>query len=277
MLTQCKPSKEGPAPNPGGSTSETTKEPNPQPASEPPEKKGPDPLVLEGKENFNSCATCHCPTDPRIEEDKDWVKLNEATTCIEQGRPVPRIRKSIIAYLNDPGTLRPDLVDQDYKPEKGVETGKISVPAVAGSAYLKADRESIKKGSPFMIRLVWKASEAEKMMTVPAGVYTVIGYWLYRTAGKDGKERWMMSVTNVEGCSVLEISPELESYLVLEPTAMGDWEVEKKDDLYALKFTMHDMSGNRMTLSMNGEVTWPSFEILSEDGKALDRCKFNNT
>ncbi len=277
FLTQCKPGEDGPAPNPEGEAAKIPAEQKKNVENAPPVKKALDPLVLEGKENFQSCATCHCPTDPRIKDDEDWVKLNEKTTCIEQGRPAPRLRKSIIAYLNDPETLRPLLIDQAYHPEAGVKTGKVSVPAVAGSAYLKADRESIKKGSHFMIRLVWKSSEAEKLMTVPAGMYTVIGYWLYRTAGKDADERWMMSVTNVEGCTVLDISPDMESYLVLDPVATGDLTVEKKDDVYALKFTMHDMSGNRLTLSKNGHVAWPDFQILSESGEALDQCKFDNT
>jgi hypothetical protein len=250
-----------------------------KPGEEPPAPEDPEKvkLVTEGREAFRSCATCHCATDLRIKEDEDWVILNEVTTCIESGAPAPRLRQSILAYLRHPETLRPVLYDKDTRPEEGTAVGKISVPATAGSAYLKADRETIKKGSPSMVRLYWKTSEKEKTLDTPVGDYNVINYWLYRRTGKEKEERWMVSATNVDGCAALRIAGDVECYFSLDPTLYGTFTAEKKGEGYTLTFTLADISGNRMTLSKNGRVIDPRYRIVDAEGKTRAEGVLGNT
>ena len=45
-------------------------------------------------------------------------------------------------------------------------------------------------------------------MVAPVGEYKVINYWFYRREGKNGEERWMVSGTNVHGCTTLNINPD---------------------------------------------------------------------
>lgn len=226
-------------------------------------------LLAEGKKAWRSCGTCHCTTDPRIKEDEDWVLLNEETTCIEAGKPAPRVRESVIAYLRHPETLRPDLIDQDYEPDKGKETGQVLVSAMAGSAHVKAGRDSIRKGSPSMIRLYWRETEEEKSMVMPAGEYVVINYWLYCRGGKGGEERWMVTGTNVDGCTELNIDPGEEAYFGLDSVVYGEFTSARKDDGFKLSFSLHDVWGNRMTLSKNGRIIMPGYRILDGKGKTL--------
>lgn len=229
-----------------------------------------DPQILaEGKVAWRSCAKCHCATDLRIKEDEDWVVLNEETTCIESGKPAPRLRKSLISYLRHSGTLRPVLVNQDYKGEEGERTGKVLVPATGGSAYLRADRESIKEGSPTMVRLYWGKTEEAKSIAAPAGRYSVINFWLYRRGGKQGEERWMVTGTNVDGCTELKIDPDAEETLDLDPLLYGDFLATRQDGRYSLSFSIHDIAGSRMTLSKNGRIVMPGYRLLDNDGKKV--------
>ncbi len=234
-----------------------------------------DPQILaEGKTAWRSCAKCHCATDLRIKEDEDWVVLNEETSCIESGKPAPRLRKSIISYLRHPGTLRPVLVTRDFKGGGGKKTGKILVPATGGSAYLRADRESIKKGAPTMVRLYWGETGEEKTLAAPAGKYNVINFWLYRGGGKQGEERWMVTGTNVDGCAELNLVPEAGETLDLDPLLYCDFTAKLKDGEYSFSFTIHDIAGNRMTLSKNGRVVMPGYCILGEGGKTVAEGRF---
>jgi hypothetical protein len=231
-------------------------------------------MLAEGKVAWRSCAKCHCATDPRIAEDEDWVRLNEETTCIESGKPVPRLRAAIMAYLRDRDTLRPSLLARDHAPADGEKAGKVAVPEIGGSAYLKADRESIRNGSPAMVRLRWDETPDEKSIPAPAGKYDVINFWFYRRARGSEEQRWMVSGTNVSGCATLDIKPGGEEVLVLEPTLYGELVATRKDDGYALSFSMHDLGGSRMTLSRNGRVVMPRFRISDAQGKTVAEGPF---
>jgi hypothetical protein len=231
-------------------------------------------LLAEGKKAWRPCAACHCATDPRIKEDEDWVKLNEETTCIEAGEPAPRVRKSIIAYLRHPDTLRPLLVDENFKPGEGKKTAPITVPAAAGSAHLKAERNSIKDGSPSMVRLHWHETKEEKLMVAPSGEYIIINYWLYRTSGKNGEERWMVTGTNVDGCDVVYIEPDEEASLNLDAPLHGMLNSTRTDKGFTLSFSVYDTWGNRLTLSKNGRLVMPGYRILDGEGKVLAEGKF---
>ena len=234
-------------------------------------------ILAEGKVAWRSCAQCHCATDPRIEEDDDWVLLNEETTCIETGKPAPRLRKSILAYLRHPETLRPILVNHDAIPGRGERTGKILLPETAGSAYLRADRGSIRKGSPSMVRLYWDANAKETSISAPIGKYNVINFWFYRREGKRGEERWMLTGTNVHGCTTVRVDPDAEEILDLEPVLYGHFTAKRTDGRYALAFSIQDTGGTRMTLSKNGRVVMPGYRIVDEEGKVVAGGSFGVT
>jgi hypothetical protein len=232
-------------------------------------------LLAEGKKGWRPCGTCHCATDPGIKEDEDWVLLNEETTCIEAGRPAPRLRKSIIAYLRHPETLRPELVDRNYKPAEGEKTGEVLVPAASGSAHLKAGRESVKKGTPSMVRLYWHETGDEKSMAVPAGDYIVVNYWLYHRNGENGKERWMATGTNVDGCTELNVETGEEAYFDLGSYLEGKFTSMRREGGFALSFSLYDIWGNRVTLSKNGRIIMPGYRILDGEEKILAEGKFS--
>jgi len=234
-------------------------------------------LLAEGKVGWRSCAKCHCATDPRIDEDRDWVAMNKETTCIASGDPAPRLRKSIIAYLRHADTLRPVLVDQSFRPEKETTTGKVLVPATGGSAYLRAERESVKKGAPSMVRLHWPATGEEKSMVVPAGRYDVVNFWFYRRGGANGADRWMLSGTNVSGCTSLDIGSENEEVLDVEPLVNAKFTAKPSETGYALSLSLHDAGGSRMTLSRNGKVVMPGYRIVDGDGNELAEGVFGIT
>ncbi len=247
-------------------------------AAESPGKPGGDPekaaLLAEGKEAYKSCGACHCETDPGIPWDEDWVVMNEKTTCIEAGAPAPRLRQAIIAYLRDPGTYRPLLVDAGFKPAAGMKTGKISVPAIGGSAYLKASRESVKAGTPPMVRLYWGLEGPERDMVTPAGEYTVINYWLYKRGGKNGEERWSASVTNVDGCQDLVISGDGACRFETDPVVRGSFDVQRKEGAVGISFALYDVGGNRITISRNGKVVHPGFVVLDREKGEIGKGGF---
>lgn len=235
-------------------------------------------LLAEGKAAWRSCAKCHCVTDPHIPADQDWVAMNEETTCIAKGEPVPRLRKSIMAHLRDPDALRPVLVRAGL-PIAADKTGKITLPATAGSAYLRADRDSVKAGAPSKVRLVWEATEGEKTTFAPAGHYDVINFWFYRRAGADGSERWMVTATNVNGCTTANVGAndgaDDTEILDVEPILYGKLTAEQKEDgHFAISFSCQDQGGSRMTLSRDGRVVIPGYRITDAAGKVVAEGRF---
>jgi hypothetical protein len=277
----CKPKQAGaPDPVPAPEAKAEEKAPSPKPAdAEKPESPTapppPDPIVLEGKEAFRSCADCHCTTDPDIAEDEDWIRLNEKTTCIS-GENTERTREAIIAYLRHEGTLRPLLVDEKRGPGKKKAVGEITLPATAGSAYLKAERDSVRTGTPLMVRLAWPASPEGKTLAVPAGEYRVINYWLYRKG--EGGGRWMATVTNVDGCAWLTLAADRAEVFSSEAVLFGRFLVERTEaGVFSFTFTLFDENENRMTLSKNGRIVHPEFRIVDAAGKEVARGAFGNT
>jgi hypothetical protein len=101
-------------------------------------------------------------------------------------------------------TIRPLLIDEKHEAPAGATCGKIRLPSTAGSAYLKAERKSVRKGSPPKIRLRWRDSEKGRTVALPVGEYRVISYCFYRT-DKQGRQ-WAAAGSSAEGCTELTIS-----------------------------------------------------------------------
>ena len=180
-----------------------------------------------------------------------------------------------MAYLRHPDTLRPIFVDKDYKPGEDMKTGKVTVPAIGGSAYLKAERSSIKKGSPSMVRLYWGETEEEKSMAAPAGEYSVINYWFYRREEKGGKDRWMITGTNVNGCTTLNVNPDDEELMDVDCVIYSAFKAKRNDEMVSFSLTLQDLGGSRVTLSKNGNVVMPGYRILDGEGKTVAEGLFS--
>lgn len=234
-------------------------------------------LYREGKKAFRSCAACHSVTEPKLKEDEDWLKLNQVTACINAGEMTPRVRKALDVFFRSPETLRPLLVDENYTPREGRACGMIRVPPTSGSAYLKAERESIRKGSPPKIRLYWKASEKGKTLTIPAGKYRVITYRFYRASTDERAELWTLSVTDINGCAALDISEEAEERF--------DFKAEMRSKLTAKQvrggvnfiLSIRNETDSVLTLSRNGEMCIPRFMVVDSTGREIFKSSFENT
>jgi hypothetical protein len=237
-------------------------------------------LYAAGKKAFAGCAACHFVSDPGIREDADWLKLNQVTACVSAGDLTAETRQALDVFLSSPETLRPLRVDQNFKPEEGLACAKIKVPATAGSAFLKAERESIRSGTPPKVRLHWQASQSGQTLTIPAGDYKVIGYRFYRPdAGTDVKEAktWTISVTDVNGCADLSIAKDRETIFSFEPVMHGNLSVEAADEGVKLEFAIRNEKGSVLTLSRDGKMCLPEFLILDRTQKELYRGAFENT
>ncbi|MBU0755708.1 MAG: hypothetical protein KJ645_11255 [Planctomycetes bacterium] len=234
-------------------------------------------LYSEGKKAFRSCAACHSVTEPTLKEDDDWLKLNQVTACISAGEMTPRVRKALDVYFRSSETRRPLLVDENYTPEEGMVLGKINLPTTSGSAYLKAERESIRQGSPSGIRLYWKDSEKGKSLSIPAGKYRVITYRFYRVTGEGKDQLWTLSVTDVNGCGEIDIGEnETVNYDFL-PEMRGTLSAEKAENGIKLSLAIRNERDSTLTLSKNGDMCLPRFAIFNPSGKEIRHAAFENT
>ena len=233
-------------------------------------------LVEEGRTAFRKCATCHCATDPAIAEDEDWLKMNKTTACISGGESTPRLRKSLNAYLRSDKPIRPLRIDEAYVPKKGLPHGRISLPKVGGSAFLKAEGDEVAKGAPPKIRLHWKAGSDDRSLKVPAGSYRVISYAFY---GRDADvtKRWMMTATNINGCLDVTVAADENVSLGLQPVFRGVLFSEPADEGTMVRFRQTDQHNNVATLSLNGEHHVPEYIVLDANGKKLHAAVFENT
>jgi hypothetical protein len=229
----------------------------------------------DGQDLWRSCSACHCVPDRRIPEDEDWLKLNETTTCISGESDTPEARKALIAYLRSKETIRPVLIDEQHAPPAGMTCGKIRVPSTAGSAYLKAERKSVREGTPPKIRLHWKGSEKGTTLALPSGEYRVISYCFYRL---DKKERqWSASGTSAEGCAQLIIRSDKPAAFDLLPEIQAHLSCEEDDDGHVLGFFMTNRSGQRMSLSREGKLVNPKWVITGAAGEEVDLGDFEVT
>ena len=229
----------------------------------------------DGQDLWRSCSACHCVPDPRVPEDEDWLKLNETTTCISGERDTPEARKALIGYLRSKETIRPLLIDEQHEPPAGMTCGKIRVPATAGSAYLKAERKSVREGSPPKIRLRWRDSEKGTTLAVPSGEFRVISYGFYRL-GKKGRQ-WTASGTSAEGCTQLIISNEKDAAFDLLPEIQAHLSCEEGEDGHVLGFFMTNRNDKRMSLSCEGKLVNPKWVITGADGERVDAGDFEVT
>lgn len=234
-----------------------------------------DPGNPGGQDLWRSCSACHCVPDPRIAEDEDWLKLNETTTCISGESDTPEARKALIDYLHAEKTVRPLLIDERNAAPAGATCGKVRVPSTAGSAYLKAERKSVRDGSPPKIRLRWKESEKGTTLQVPVGEYRVISYAFYRTDGEG--RRWMASGSSAEGCAQVAIGAGAEAALDLVPEIRGHLSCEEGEGGYALGFFMTDGGSKRMSLSCGGKLVNPGWLITGAEGERIDAGDFEVT
>ncbi len=223
-----------------------------------------------GKRAWNSCAKCHCATDPRLPRDADWVRLNEHTACIEEGRPAPTIRAAIASHLGDARTLRPLLVGHDPMPTD-TPTGDLVVPSSAGSLHLAAVRTAGRKTGPGRVRVAWSRADDEQVIAAPAGVYRVVNYWHYRDV--DGG-RWMLSGTNVEGATTLLIDAGAEAVFGIEPVVHVRLDATRDADGCRIQLAFDDGAGTRVSVSQDGRLVIPRFRIRAADGRVVDEGPF---
>ena len=228
----------------------------------------------DGQALWRSCSSCHCVPDLRIPEDQAWLELNETTTCISGEHDTPEARGALIAYLRSAETIRPLLIDEQHEAPAGAVCGDIRTPATAGSAYLKAERESVRAGSPPKIRLRWKDTEEGTTLALPRGEYRVISYSLYRS---DARGRWTASGSSAEGCVELTIHPEKEATFDLLPEIQAHLSCEADGSGFVLGFFMTNRHGQRMSLSRDGKLVNPGWVVTDRDGARIDAGDFEVT
>ena len=181
----------------------------------------------------------------------------------------------MIAYLRSEETIRPLLIDEQHGPPAGAICGRIRLPSTAGSAYLRAERKSVREGSPPKIRLRWKASEKGTTLVLPAGEFRVISYCFYRT---DEQERqWIASASSAEGCTQLTIGADTEAPFDLLPEIQAHLSCDAGGDRHVLGFFMTNRDGQRMSLSRAGRLVNPRWIITGADGERVDAGDFEVT
>lgn len=234
-------------------------------------------LYLQGKKAFRTCAPCHCTTEPRLAEDGAWLKLLATTNCINAGEMTPKIRKALAVFFQEKETLRPLLVTEAYEPEEDLSCGEVRVPSTSGSAYLKADRDSIRDGTPPKVRLYWKASDAGKVLHVPAGRYRVINYRFYRTAEGDDAERWTLSVTDMNGCAEVVVEEGKRVEFPFRPVLSGILSAVRTREGLRVALGLRNGKASTTTLARGERISIPSFTVEDDAGRELFRAPFENT
>ena len=234
-------------------------------------------LFKEGKKAFRSCAACHFVNDPTLEEDEDWLLLNNMTACINAGDLTPRVQNALDVYFRADKTRRPLLVDENFKPREGRVCGKLKVPATSGTAFLKTERDSIRKGAPPKIRLYWKASKEGKTLTVPAGKYRIIGYRYFRKSEDNPKELWTLSVTDINGCADLEIAENTVENFDFVPEMRGTLSSEETEDGIKFSLAIRNETESTLTLSKDGGMCLPKFIVEDSTGMKAYENVFENT
>jgi hypothetical protein len=229
----------------------------------------------DGQALWRSCSSCHCVPDLRIREDEAWLKLNETTTCISGENDTPESRKALIDYLRADETIRPLLIDSEHAAPAGATCGTIRLPATAGSAYLKAERASVRAGSPPKIRLRWGDSEKGTTLSLPEGEYRVVSYAFYRS--DDRSRHWAASGSSAEGCLELTIRHDREAEFGLLPEIQGHLECDEDELGFVLGFHMTNGHDQRMSLSRDGRLVNPSWVITGADGERVDAGDFEVT
>ncbi len=231
-------------------------------------------LFREGKKAFRACAACHFTNEPTLVEDEDWLKLNFLTRCIS-GDDTTRVRKAIDVYLRSEKARRPLFVDENYKPREGRACGQLTVPATSGTAFLKAERESIRNGAPSKVRLYWRASEEGKTITVPAGKYRVIGYRFFRRTGGEKERLWTLSVSDINGCADIEVTSGKAAPFGFVPKVEGVLTAEAAEQ--GLSLAVRNERNSTLTLSRDGEMCLPRFVVEDKEGKTVFDSVFENT
>jgi len=167
-------------------------------------------------------------------------------------------------------------IDEAYVPKEGLSHGKVSLPGVGGSAFLKADGEQVAQGAPAKIRLHWKVGKEGRTLDVPTGAYRVISYALYGQ-DSDKTKRWMMTATDVNGCVDVEVAAGKTIPLGLEPVFLGVLSAEAVDEGTMILFRQTDRHDNVATLSLNGEPRLPEYVVVDTNGKRIHSAVFENT
>lgn len=234
-----------------------------------------DEKLPDGQALWRSCSSCHCVPDLRIPDDEAWLRLNETTTCISGEHDTPEARKALIDYLRAEKTIRPLLIDSEHAAPAGATCGEVRLPATAGSAYLKAERASVRAGSPQRIRLRWEETEKGTALAVPEGRYRVVSYAFYRS--DDGNRRWTASGSSAEGCLELTVGRDKEAVFSLLPEIQGHLECEEAEPGFVLGFHMTNAHDQRMSLARDGRLVNPSWVITGADGERVDAGDFEVT
>ena len=228
----------------------------------------------DGQRIWRSCSSCHCVPDARIPQDRDWLALNKTTTCISGADATKAHRANLISYLSDDATMRPLLIDGKTNLAKGA-TGTVRVPETAGSAYLKADRQSIRSGSPRKIRLVWPEGKKGRTFDLPVGSYRLISYAFYRV--DDSDSRWSIAGSSAEGCMELNIRENEASAIDCLPEIHGNLSWKLEGNNYTFDYFMTNRRGQRLSVARNGVLANPVWQLVDAAGRQVERGTFEVT
>lgn len=228
-----------------------------------------------GQALWRSCSSCHCVPDLRIPEDESWLALNETTTCISGENDTPEARHALISYLRAKGTIRPLLIDAQHEAPAGATCGKVRLPSTAGSAYLRAERKSVREGSPPKIRLRWKDSEKGTFLALPVGEYRVVSYAFYRTDKEN--RHWAAAGSSAEGCAQVSVRGDKDAGLDLLPEIQAHLSAEAGADSHTFGFFMTNRGDQRMSLARDGKLVNPSWVVTDAEGERIDAGAFEVT
>ena len=228
----------------------------------------------DGQSLWRSCSSCHCVPDPRIPQDEAWLQLNKTTTCISGENDTPEARRALISYLRSKDTIRPLLISEKHGAPAGVACGRIRLPSTAGSAYLKAERKSVRAGSPPKIRLHWPSSKKGTTLSLPEGEYRVVSYCFYR---KDERGCWVASGSSAEGCTELAIRRDKEAELDVLPEIRAHLSSESDELGFVFGFFMTNRHGQRMSLAREGKLVDPTWVVTDAKGERIDDGDFEVT
>lgn len=215
-----------------------------------------------------SCAECHAAPDARVEHDGRWIGLNETTACLTGEAAEPENRRALIAFLEAGRAPLPELVRSRHRAESADPVpgcGAVELPSTSGSALLRrGEGDDVGKD----VRIYWEASKDGRIVDLPVGDYTLIGYSFYRVDRKG--RRWTASATVQEGedPDVLEVRGEEPVRLSVVPRMFSDLKAEVDGDILEVTFQKRNEAGDRMTLTCDGDLVEPTWVLEANDAGA---------
>ena len=108
----------------------------------------------------------------------------------------------------------------------------------------------------------------------PRGLIRKGPSWYVRLR-QGGKDRWMITGTNVNGCTTLNVNPDDEELMDVDCVIYSAFKAERKDEVLSLSLSLQDLGGSRVTLSKNGRVVMPGYRILDGEGRTVAEGLFS--